>query len=39
VAELAEHGVLIPLTVPKVCRLVYRLKVRIRAPPEPAGAQ
>ena len=33
-AELAEHGELIPLTVPEVRRLVYRLVVRILAPPE-----
>jgi hypothetical protein len=34
VAELAAHGELIPLTVPEVRRLVYRLVVRILAPPE-----
>jgi SRSO17 transposase len=33
-AELATHGELIPLTVPEVRRLVYRLVVRILAPPE-----
>jgi hypothetical protein len=31
---LAAHGELIPLTVPEVRRLVYRLVVRILAPPE-----
>jgi hypothetical protein len=34
VAELAAHGELIPLTVPEVRRLVYRLVVRVLAPPE-----
>jgi hypothetical protein len=37
VAELAAHGELmelIPLTVPEVRRLVYRLVVQILAPPE-----
>ncbi len=34
VAELADHGALIPLTVPEVRRLVYLLVVRILAPPE-----
>ncbi len=34
-AELAAHaGALIPLTIPEVRRLVYRLVVRILAPPE-----
>ena len=33
-AELAEHAELIPLTLPEVRRLVYRLVVRILAPPE-----
>ncbi len=33
-AELAAHDELIPLTVPEVRRLVYRLVVRILAPPE-----
>ncbi len=33
-AELAAHGELIPLTVPEVRRLVYRLVVRILAPTE-----
>jgi hypothetical protein len=33
-AELAQLGELIPLTVPEVRRLVYRLVVRILAPPE-----
>ena len=33
-AEVATHGELIPLTVPEVRRLVYRLVVRILAPPE-----
>jgi hypothetical protein len=31
---LAEHGELIPLTLPEVRRLVYRVVVRILAPPE-----
>ncbi len=31
---MVELGELIPLTVPKVRRLVYRLVVRILAPPE-----
>ena len=31
---LAEHGELIPFTVPEVRRLVYRLVVRILAPPD-----
>jgi hypothetical protein len=30
---LAEHGELIPCTLPEVRRLVYRLVVRILAPP------
>jgi hypothetical protein len=35
VAQLAAHtGALIPLTIPEVRRLVYRLVVRILAPPE-----
>ena len=33
-AELAARDGLIPLTVPEVRRLVYRLVVRILAPPE-----
>ncbi len=33
-AELAERGELIPLTVPEVRRLVYRLVIRSLAPPE-----
>ena len=35
-AELAELAELIPLTLPEVRRLVYRLVVRILAPPEAA---
>jgi hypothetical protein len=31
---MAELGALIPLTVPEVRRLLYRLVVRILAPPE-----
>jgi hypothetical protein len=31
---LAEHGEPIPVTLPEVRRLVYRLVVRILAPPE-----
>jgi hypothetical protein len=31
---MAELGALIPLTVPEVRRLVYRLVVRLLAPPE-----
>jgi hypothetical protein len=31
---LIEHGELIPLTLTEVCRLVYRLVVRVLAPPE-----
>jgi hypothetical protein len=31
---MAEFGTLIPLTLPEVRRLVYRLVVRILAPPE-----
>jgi hypothetical protein len=31
---LAAHDGLIPLTIPEVRRLVYRLVVRILAPPE-----
>lgn len=31
---MAEVGELIPLTLPEVRRLVYRLVVRILAPPE-----
>lgn len=34
VAQLAAYGALIPLTIPQVRRLVYRLVVRILAPPE-----
>jgi hypothetical protein len=34
VAQLAAHDGLIPLTIPEVRRLVYRLVVRILAPPE-----
>jgi hypothetical protein len=34
VAQLAVHDGLIPLTIPEVRRLVYRLVVRILAPPE-----
>lgn len=33
-AELGDLGDLIPLTLPEVRRLVYRLVVRILAPPE-----
>ena len=33
-ARLAAHDGLIPLTIPEVRRLVYRLVVRILAPPE-----
>jgi hypothetical protein len=31
---MAEVGALIPLTLPEVRRLVYRLVVRILAPPD-----
>jgi hypothetical protein len=31
--SLAAHGELIPITLPEVRRLVYRLVVRILAPP------
>ncbi len=31
---LLEHGALIPLTLPEVRRLVYRVVVRILAPPD-----
>jgi hypothetical protein len=34
VAQLAAHDGLIPLTIPEVRRLVYRLVVHILAPPE-----
>jgi hypothetical protein len=34
VAHLAAHGALIPLTIPEVRRLVYRLVVRVLAPPD-----
>jgi hypothetical protein len=34
VAPLAAHDGLIPLTIPEVRRLVYRLVVRVLAPPE-----
>jgi len=34
VAQLATHCALIPLTIPEVRRLVYRLVARILAPPE-----
>jgi hypothetical protein len=34
VARLAAHDGLIPLTIPEIRRLVYRLVVRILAPPE-----
>jgi hypothetical protein len=34
VAQLATDGALILLTIPEVRRLVYRLVVRILAPPE-----
>ena len=33
-AQLATHGALIPLTIPEVRRLVYRLVVHALAPPE-----
>ena len=33
-AQLVAHDALIPLTIPEVRRLVYRLVVRILAPPE-----
>ncbi len=33
-AELAAHDALIPLTIPEVRRLVYRLVMHILAPPE-----
>lgn len=31
---LAEHNELIPLTLPEVRRLIYRVVVRILAPPD-----
>lgn len=31
---LLEHGELVPLTLPEVRRLVYRVVVRILAPPD-----
>jgi len=34
VAQLAAHDALIPLTIPEVRRLVYRLVVCVLAPPE-----
>jgi hypothetical protein len=34
VVQLATHDGLIPLTVPEVRRLVYRLVVRALAPPD-----
>jgi hypothetical protein len=34
VAQLAAHDDLIPLTLPEVRRLVYRLVVRVLAPPD-----
>jgi hypothetical protein len=34
VAQLVSSDALIPLTIPEVRRLVYRLVVRILAPPE-----
>jgi hypothetical protein len=34
VAQLAAHGGLIPITIPEVRRLVYRLVVRVLIPPE-----
>ncbi len=33
-AQLAVHDGLIPLTIPEVRRLVYRLAIHILAPPE-----
>jgi hypothetical protein len=34
VAQLAAHDALIPLTIPEVRRLVYRLVVCVLAPPK-----
>jgi hypothetical protein len=34
VAQLGAHDGLIPLSLPEVRRLVYRLVVRVLAPPE-----
>ena len=34
VAQLAAHDGLIPLTIPEVRRLVYRLVVRVQASPD-----